>query len=195
MSSFPIEPRLGPPGAGLPFPERLVARMLFRYRAWRTPPPASAAAITSERDRILAIGRRHGAAAGQRRILIPRLRGMEDSSRHWSVFMTVAHVAIVNRGVAATMRDLLAGRVPSRVASTAAVKPPAQADATALADLEQSCSALFAVRESHASLRTPLRHVHPWFGRLDAQDWFFLAGFHLALHRRQLEMIEAGLAG
>lgn len=186
-------PSLAAPGAGLPGPELVVARLLFRYRAWRSNPAAAARTLTRELERMRAIIGPHRGADGAQRVLIPRLRGMEDSSRHWSLFMTVAHVAIVNRGILATLPELLAGRVPGRTASTAAVKPPVDAGAEAMAQLERSCAALLEFRD--APLRTAARHAHPWFGRLDGQDWFFLAGFHMALHRRQLELIAAGLRG
>lgn len=134
------------------------------------------------------------AEAGQK-VLIQRLRGLEDSSRYWSVWMTLDHLRIVNLGIAATIRELLAGRVPPRVASTAAVKPSPAADAQALAAFGASCDEIVYACPEGVSLKTRVCHAHPWFGPLDAEGWHFLAGFHLALHRRQIEMILQGIAG
>ena len=39
----------------------------------------------------------------------------------------------------------------------------------------------------------PVPVIGNWFGPLNAADWFFLAGFHLNLHRRQIERIQAAL--
>jgi hypothetical protein len=44
------------------------------------------------------------------------------------------------------------------------------------------------------TLVTKVRHPHPWFGPLDAAGWKFLGGFHLGLHRGQIELILKGLA-
>ncbi|HVU18550.1 MAG TPA: hypothetical protein VHD32_16730 [Candidatus Didemnitutus sp.] len=186
------EPRLAAPGAGLPQPELFIARLIFRLRAWQSSPEAAAATIAREQECIRALVNRHRATGAGQRALIPRLRGMEDSSRYWSLFMTVAHVAIVNRGIQATLDELLAGRTPGRVASTAAVKPPAGAGPSSIAELDQSCRDLLGLKKDIH--RTRQRYAHPWFGPLDARDWYFLAGFHMALHRVQMERIEAGLA-
>src|SRR6187402_1074650 len=115
-------PRLAPPGAGLPAIELWIARRLFRWRAWRTSRRGAVEAIGRERDAILALVRSCAPADAARPVLIKRLRGLEDSSRNWSVYMTLAHLRIVNRATRATMTQLLAGQRPPGVASTAAVK-------------------------------------------------------------------------
>src|SRR5207344_2733691 len=57
------------------------------------------------------------------RVLIRRIRAIEDSSRNWSVAMTVEHLNIVGNGVRQIIAELRAGRVPERVTRVQDVKP------------------------------------------------------------------------
>ncbi len=187
-----LAPRLAPPGAGLPLVELWIARLIFRAGARTTSRRAAAEAITRERDAILALVRGLEPARAARPVLIKRLRGLEDSSRHWSVYMTLAHLRIVNHAIHGTMTALLAGRRQAGAASTAAVKPEANAGAEEVASFERACEELLELERASPSFKTEQRYAHPWFGPLAAADWFFMAGFHLALHRKQIEAILAG---
>lgn len=200
MSSIPqsspsssVAPRLDPPGAGLPRPELVVARFLFAVNFRLTSRAAAEARIVTERTRIAAILHGRDPAQLRQRVLIKRPRGLEDSSRHWSVYMTLEHLRIVNTGVASTIRELLAGRMPPGVVSTAAVKPSPDVDEHVVPAFEASCESLLRAGHGARTLTTKVRHPHPWFGPLDAARWKFLGGFHLGLHRRQIELILQGL--
>ena len=130
---------------------------------------------------------------GAERVLIKRLPGLEDSSRYWSVFMTLDHLRIVNDAVAGVIDALCSGEIPARAASTAEVKPGVVVDRSIIADFETSCRRLEeTVAETITFPSTP-RFAHPWFGPMDAAAWHFLSGFHLRLHRKQIEAILAGL--
>lgn len=193
-SSSEPEPRLAPPGAGLPLPELLVARARFRLRRILGTRDRFDADMRAERAAIAALVAATSPADAGRRVLIARPRGLEDSSRFWSVWMTLDHLRIVNEAIAGVIRLLAAGRTPDRAASTAAVKPSLDADAGVLAVYERSCDAVLAAAASVTDLRTAARHPHPWFGPLDAHSWHALAGMHMRIHRVQLERIRAGLA-
>ena len=133
-------------------------------------------------------------ARGRQRVLIPRPRGLEDSSRHWSLFMTLEHLCIVNRAIAQTINELVAGRQPPGTASTATVKPSPMAGESTIADFERACDELAQAGAQAATLRTRLRYAHPWFGPLDAAEWKVMGGSHMRLHRPQLALIQVGLA-
>ena len=193
LSNSPA-PQLAPPGAGLPKPELLIARLLFALNRRVTSRAAAEAVIAAERVAVGELARRCDPREGARRVLIRRPRGLEDSSRHWSVFMTLDHLRIVNLGIAATIRELVAGRAPPGVVSTAAVKPSPEADAGVIGEFDLSCETLARAGREAASLRTAVRHAHPWFGPLDAAGWQVMGGFHMRLHRRQIDLILAGLA-
>ncbi len=188
------EPNLAPPGAGLPAIELFIGRMMFTLNRWTTTRQRSNARFQKERDAIHALLRSCDAESGGRRVLIERSRGMEDSSRHWSVWMTLDHLRIVNREMARVIHDLTQGRLPEGKASTASVKPSPEATAAVAAEYEEACDALLATVAAASDLKTAMRHAHPWFGPLNAAGWHALAGGHMGIHRVQIERILDGLA-
>ena len=182
-------PRLAPPGAGLPWLEMRMARLGFSWLERRTSREQAAALLARERDTILKLASRCDPETGSLRVLIDRLRGMEDSSRFWSVFMTLDHLRIVNLAVSEVIQLLGMGQVPAREARTADVKPDPGVDRRVVDDFECSCQRVELCSAAVPNLRTAHRFAHPWFGSLDGAGWHFLAGFHLQLHRRQIEQI------
>jgi hypothetical protein len=150
------------------------------------------AEFRAEQAAIMALVERGPPASNAVRVLIPRLRGLEDSSRYWSVWMTVDHLRIVNDQVAAVLGQLLADRTPPGAASTAAVKPSPTADESVMAGFQQSCERVLATVAAAPSLQTRARFPHPWFGPLDAAGWHALVSMHMRIHRRQIEAIRSG---
>jgi hypothetical protein len=188
------EPRLAPPGAGLPKMELLIGRWLFARRLRRGTRESFNAHFQQEREAIRALVRSCDADAAARRVLIKRPRGMEDSSRNWSVWMTLDHLRIVNGGITRTIGSLTKGVVPSGKASTAAVKPGPEVTAVVVAEYEASCDALLAQVAAAPDLKTAGRFAHPWFGSLDAFGWHAMAAGHMGIHRVQIERIIQGLS-
>jgi hypothetical protein len=184
--------KLAPPGAGLPKPELFFARLIFGWFRRSRSRAEVTALFDEERRKILQLAGSCDGADGTRRILIKRLPGLEDSSRDWSVFMTLEHLRIVNEAVREGIRSLAEGKVPEREASTAAVKPPV-VDATAIGAFREGCDRFQEVVAPISDLRTAARYRHPWFGPLDAGGWHAMAAFHLRLHRKQVEAILAAM--
>jgi len=185
----PQGPVLEKPGAGLPPIELLVGKLFFTIRLKTSSREQMTQRFCEERA---IIRRRVDEASPSKlgvRVLIPRLLGMEDSSRHWSVWMTLDHLRITNEAFAGVISSLVAGRMPEGEASTAAVKP--SPDVTGAVDeaYEKSCDQLLAVLNDSSNLKTPLRYKHPWFGPLDASGWHALAGMHMGIHRAQIVRI------
>src|SRR5579871_6170223 len=110
---LPALPRLAAPGAGLPPLELQVSRLLFRAAQLVSTRVRATAQLARTRETLQRLAGKCPEEEGRRRVLIRRLPGMEDSSRYWSVFMTVEHVAIVTTAVAGIMRELSAGRIPT----------------------------------------------------------------------------------
>ena len=189
---------LAPPGAGLPRIELAVARLLLGVARKRGNVEAFSAKFASELQVIRQLVRDVDPAAGERLVLIPRLRGMEDSSRHWSVWMTLEHLRIVNLAFAQIISALAQGIVPPGEARTADVKPRPGTTADVIAPFEDACvTYAAAVAEAERllpGLKSTARFTHPWFGPLDAYGWHALAGHHMAIHRAQIERILAALS-
>jgi hypothetical protein len=117
---------------------------------------------------------------------------LEDSSRYWSVWMTLDHLRICNRDFAEVIAGLERGTAPEREASTADVKPSPEAGAAVEAAYERRCDDLSATAAAVADLHTATTYAHPWFGALDAAGWHALAALHMGIHRRQLAKIIEG---
>ncbi len=187
------EPKLAAPGAGLPKIELLIARWLFARRLRRGTRDSFTAQFRSERAAIHRLVASCDAPSAARRVLIPRVRGIEDSSRNWSVWMTLDHLRIINGGITRTIGALLKGIVPPGQASTAAVKPSSDVTGAMMSEYESSCDALLLQAVAASDLRTAARFAHPWFGPLDAFGWLAMAAGHMGIHRVQLERIIHGL--
>lgn len=185
-------PQLDKPGAGIPLHQKL----LFRYvvkpfvssrGTWEDDTKrfdAIAAKILNETGTL-------DAASLERRILIPPQTGLEDSSRYWSVAMTLEHIVIVSNGISRAIIALSNGVVTDGKPDTAAVKPHAGingAEALSMfgdyvADAMQKLDAKVGDRASK------LTYAHPWFGDFNAHQWHWLLGIHQGLHLKQIREI------
>ncbi len=188
-------PSLAAPGAGLPLPELWMARAIFAMKRLLSTREAITERFQQESSAIRSLLARCDPALRGKRVLIPRLRGLEDSSRFWSVWMTLEHLRITNSVFATLITSLAHGRVPSKQASTADVKPRSDVTVEVEAAFEASCEAMLSAVAAVPNLRTAARYAHPWFGALDAAGWHALSAAHLGIHRQQLAKIIAALPG
>jgi hypothetical protein len=175
-------------------PELFIARLLFAFKRMTGNRESFTATFQRERANIARLLPSLDGQQAARRVLIPRLRGLEDSSRYWSVWMTLDHLRIVHGSIIRVIGALIKGISPPGAAGTAAVKPNPEVTAAAVTAFEKSCDDLLALVASIKDLNTEARYTHPWFGSLDAAGWHAMAGTHIAIHRKQLEQIVKGLA-
>ena len=180
--------RLAPPGAGIPAPERFAANLMLRTAAALSSPASRSALFAEQQGAILDGVRAAGSRAGEP-VLIPRLRGLEDSSRFWSVYMTVDHLRIVNSRIADCMRRMIHGLPTGGPVGTADVKPSPSADGAVVPAFEAACADLADVAADPLMERTYTTYPHPWFGPLRPVQWHYMAGFHMRLHSRQIAAI------
>jgi len=192
-NSSQSEPTLAPPGKGLPKLELFLARLLVKQKLKHISEEKNLALFRSESEQILTLARQVDPLMGSKRVLIRRLRGLEDSSRYWSVYMTLEHLLIVNRVIIQVITLLMQGQKPQFVSSTAAVKPTPGTDAAVIPLMESVCEEFEQVSHKLGTLDSPTTFPHPWFGELNAKEWQFFAGFHMALHRKQITLIIKGL--
>lgn len=188
------EPKLDAPGAGLPAPEHFMARIFFGLKRLTGSRESFNAKFNEERAVIRGLIANLPPGIANKRVLIRRCRGLEDSSRYWSVWMTLDHLRIVHNAFIGILSSLGKGEVPEGEASTAAVKPDPDVTGDVVAAYEESCDALLATIASIPNLKTAVRFAHPWFGPMDAFGWHALAGGHMSIHRVQIERILAGAA-
>lgn len=189
--SHTTEPQLAPPGAGLPAIELFIGGRMFALKRLLGSRESFTATFEQERMAIRDLVNSCAAAKRGERVLIPRLRGLEDSSRFWSVWMTLDHLRITNSVFAMVITSLAHGKVPQRKASTAEVKPDPAVTAAVESAYEESCDKLLAVVAAVPDLKTSVRYAHPWFGPLNAFGWHAISATHMGIHRAQIARIIA----
>jgi len=183
---------LDPPGVGLPRGELYVARVLFALRRWAGSRRSFGIRFEKERGRIRVLLQKCDAVSGAQRVLISRIPGLEDSSRDWSVWMTLDHLCIVHDFLSHLIGQLVQEITPLGDTRIADVKPRPSVGPEVVASFEASCDKLLSVIRSSPNLHTRARYAHPWFGPLNAAGWHALAGPHMGIHRAQIERIIAG---
>ncbi len=129
------------------------------------------------------------------RVLIARPAGLENSSRCWSVLVTLDHLRIANLATARGITASGNGVPPEGRASTAEVKPGLVISPAVIAEHAAACDFLMESVAEVTELKTPVRFADPWFGPLDAFGWHAMSGMHMGIHRVQIERIIQGLSG
>lgn len=181
--------KLAPPGAGLPIVELFIARIRFRLVCRRTNRQQAIADFQMHQASVLKAGESFSEEQAGTPMLIDRLRGLEDSSRNWSIYMAIEHLVIVNDSIGNICVGLSKGSVPDRAVSTADVKPNLGTGPEIIPVYEESCRSFVEKVSGIADLKTTTKFDHPWFGPLDAFQWLTLATFHMRLHLAQIDRI------
>lgn len=186
-------PKLGRPGAGLPFPESWIVRLFGRGMLRRRYSRATAVdeiERTAQRllDKTAALSPDQLTAPK----LIDRLRGLEDSSRFWSPSMVLEHLCITGQGTTRLILLLSNGERSERTVSTAAVKPTGKDPAIVREEFQALHGGLRRqLTEAAGNQWNGATHAHPWFGPLNAGDWLCMMAMHMHLHEQQLDRILA----
>jgi hypothetical protein len=124
------------------------------------------------------------------RVLIKRLPGMEDSSRDWSVELTLEHIQIVT-AAALYIIDKLEREEPLDLpVRTQDVKPTGGLGLDRVRAF-RGYLAEVPGRIADYDFKSKATHEHPWFGELPSMDWLRLIAFHQNLHRKQIARIRS----
>jgi hypothetical protein len=193
--SLPVRehPVLEAPGAGLPHLESwviskvavpLYTRFLSRHQARRL--------FIREGERILYLLEDCNEYRLDEPVLVKRPLGIEDSSRAWSLAETAEHVIVVGNGIRNLIIQLSSGHRPSGKFSIPRVKPKGGLGTNAYKLLRQHIDTFTRDLDSLRFSKRPT-YPHPWFGELNANQWYQYAALHLYSHRIQAERIEFGL--
>src|SRR6185312_15556381 len=117
-------PHLEPPGAGLPFLDSLYVRYYVGpFQSRRADKEKNLRLFALVGARIL----KESSAVPQpqldHRVLVPRMKGIEDSSRFWSVNETLEHIMMTGECMARLSADLSAGKTSDQVVRIEDFKP------------------------------------------------------------------------
>ena len=189
------EPKLAPPGAGLPLPGRWIAKWIVPLRSKRATWAESTALIEKTSLRIKALFEELDEKNLNRRVLVSKIFGLEDSSRYWSFGMTVDHLLITGNAFKFVVSELSHERVPDLEARTENVKPPQVIHTLEILNRYQqfSESLILEINQKIGNQRSKARFKHPWFGPLTASQWFWIIGVHQGIHLQQLRAIKKAM--
>ena len=188
---MPTAPDLAPPGAGLPPLEGWIARNIMfpvacKFMSWEH----ASDMFQREGWLILQMANAVPEEKMDLPVLIPRIRGIEDSSRNWSPAMVLEHLMIVGRQICEGIVSLSHGQKPIQKADIAAVKPKGGHGMEIVAEFRTFLSEYAQMLEERVGSQTSrTTFEHPWFGELTAFQWMVLAAMHQRIHRRQMERI------
>ncbi len=191
-------PKLAPPGSGLPLIQRLALKLVIGpFVSKRVPPTKSRENYELLTRKIIEKVSKIPLELRSKKVLVSPIQGLEDSSRYWSLNGTLEHLLIVSKQMEPLILALASGVVPPGEANIAKVKPKDapedqfelfQAYAPGLmARLDQ------ALLKPGMSLKSSAVFFHPWFGNLNAQQWYWLLASHQGIHYQQIKKIISGL--
>jgi uncharacterized damage-inducible protein DinB len=191
LTSDHTDPKLDRPGAGIPAAEarfmRIIGLGLVSPRvSWNL----ARRWFIREGETILRITENLTEDRLTRRVLIPRVPGIEDSSRYWSPAMTLRHLIMAGDIEADIISRLSRGEPIETAVRIEDLKPEAQPSRMILEDY-RALLVRFDNRVGREvdNRRSRVRHAHPWLGPLTAHHWLFLAAVHQRQHRKQIRSI------
>jgi hypothetical protein len=192
MSAERRIPDLAPPGAGVPWWQRLGGKHLLlpaycRRLTWDGAPDL----LEAQANRLLTAATEFTEEQLTCRVLVPRQIGLEDSSRFYSYGMVLEHLTIIGGHVGRIVVELTHDRVPRGTIRTADLKPEGETSfsESALLYLKMLAGFRQAALELTEDRNAGGRYAHPWFGPLDAYQWLCFAPFHQEIHIKQAARI------
>ncbi|MCW1924975.1 DinB family protein [Luteolibacter arcticus] len=180
---------LAPPGAGLPRLEEFFLRSGLKIYSRLAGRERVLGLFLRDAERVLSLATPLDEATGRKAVLVPRVRGMEDSSRCWSPYMIVQHLVIVDKAILGMILLLAGGKTTNREVRVADVKPSPEAGPEVMEEFRAVLARWQETLAGIKDLRGGSRHAHPWFGPLDAHEWMSLAALHHGIHLRQMERV------
>jgi hypothetical protein len=188
-------PPLEKPGAGLPFFESLFVRFwVGPIQSRRAGKEQNLKLFRFLGARVLKEAKLVPPEKRDVKVLVPRMKGVEDSSRNWCANEVLEHLMITGRPMRALIETLAAGGASDYVVDIANFKPKgAYAGRDAAPDFAAFVEETAAALEKLPIADAGPPHRHPWLGSINALQWTWLLAGHSGLHLRQLQAIRAGL--
>lgn len=163
-----------------------------RFLAWSR--AGASRQIEREVAQYLDLARKLGKARSATPTRVPKMLGVDEDMREWSIYMILEHNTIVNRNITKVVKALSVGDQPAdRIDPKKDVMPSANPGPEQVGSFRASVQDhLQAVREA-PRLRFTKKARHPIFGPMDAHGWHCMFAFHLRLHRKQAEAAATAL--
>lgn len=191
-----IEPKLDKPGAGIPFLERMILRFYYApFVAGKSEWKDSRIRFDKLATKVSKVIEGLSDEQLSKKVLVPPQKGLEDSSRYWSIAMVLEHIVIVSQGIERILEGLTSGKKLNLVFSIADVKPPGKVSAQESLKMFQQLkdNLLNDLDRKMKDLESPMKQYHPWMGMLNARQWYWLLGVHVGIHLKQIIEIKKHL--
>jgi hypothetical protein len=147
-----------------------------------------------EGEKILSLARSVDKDKLFERVLVPKLFGLEDNSRYYSVAMVMEHLLIVGNALQKRIPLLSQGKKLEKEVKIEEYKPYTEIEDTIIDQYEIFLYGFKKkIGENIDDVYLENRHEHPWFGELKAKEWAVMGAIHQIVHRRQIEVIIKGL--
>lgn len=125
---------------------------------------------------------------------VPKMLGVDEDMRDWSLAQLHEHNAIVNEQMCAVVAHLAGdGPPPGPFNAKTDTLPSADAGVDQIERFRTSVRDYLATEAPLPRLRGGRRAPHVLFGPFDAHKWHCMLGFHLKLHLKQSARIVEGL--
>lgn len=160
----------------------LLNRFISWDRAWDS--------FDKEGKKVLSLARTLSKEQLFERVLVPKLFGLEDNSRYYSVAMVIEHLLMVGGALQVRIPILSRGKKLNKYVKIEDVKPYSEISKDIVDDFE---TFLMTYREkldkNVEDIYIDNTSMHPWFGEFNPKQWSILAMVHQIVHRRQIEAI------
>lgn len=192
------EPKLQPPGAGLP----LFQKLFLKY--WLGPVVSLKSTPAQDRKMYELITRKMIDSISKVpiekrniKVLVNPIPALEDSSRNWSLNGVMEHLLIVSKGIEAIILSLSEGKPVNYVVDIAKVKPTGVTQ-DLFKEFSEYAPGLFQSMDKKLSqpgfdIHSKTKHHHPWFGPIAPKQWYWLLSSHQGIHYKQVKGILKGL--
>ncbi|AKF25145.1 hypothetical protein YH65_06875 [Sulfurovum lithotrophicum] len=178
-------------GAGISPFKRLIAKhvifpMLNRFISWEK----AGDIYDREGTKIIALVSPLSKEKLFERVLVPKLFGLEDNSRYYSVAMVIKHLLIVGNALQTRIPLLSQGRKLNDQVQIEDVKPYTEIEDDIVQQFETFLASYRKLLNKNVkNIYIDNTSAHPWFGEFNPKQWSILGMVHQIVHRRQIEAI------
>jgi len=194
-----VAPKLQAPGAGLPFVQKMMLKLwIGPVVSKRQTPTEIKKNYENLVSKIIHLSEKVPTEKRKIKILVPPMVGLEDSSRYWSLNGALEHLMIVAKNIEKVIIQLSHNNLPQEVADIALVKPKHQ-EIDCFEEFKNYAPKLlerinFEIELTKGSLESSMKFKHPWFGLMNARQWYWLLNTHQVIHYQQIKKIIEGLS-
>lgn len=193
-------PQLEAPGAGIPWPQKLMLQYFVKPRV------AEKSNVKSNLESFIKVNQKIEFIIQEmielekqnpnidllnQKILVPSQRGLEDSSRFWSAQMVLEHIVIVGTLIRFVILELNKNNVPKDSRGTGDVKPlgSESREKTLESYRKFVIETTNVLSQANLNWNSELKFKHPWFGKMTLRSWHWLLAQHEWIHCKQLQAI------